>query len=61
MMTTLVLKARALLSLFSLQHFCGAGASGGVASSCRTVPPQFIPISQLVLMTVKTVKELDAE
>lgn len=34
-----------------------AGASGGVASAHQTVAPQFIPISQLVLMTIKAEKE----
>ena len=38
-----------------------AGASGGAAASQRTIAPQFVPISQLVLMTVKVVQELKAE
>lgn len=29
------------------------GASGGVAADARTLPPQFVPMSQLVLLTLK--------
>ena len=37
-----------------------AGASGGVAAAARVIAPQFIPISQLVLLTVKVQGELQA-
>ena len=37
-----------------------AGASGGAASAARVIAPQFIPISQLVLLTVKVQRELQA-
>ncbi|GMH38610.1 hypothetical protein BSKO_06494 [Bryopsis sp. KO-2023] len=33
------------------------GASGGVASEERTISPQFVPVSQLVLLTSKVYKE----
>lgn len=39
---------------------CRAGASGGVAAAARVIAPQFIPISQLVLLTVKVQGELRA-
>lgn len=42
-------------------HSCCAGASGGVASTYRTIAPQFVPIPQLILMTMKAAKELEAE
>lgn len=38
-----------------------SGASGGAATAHRPIAPQFIPVSQLVLMTVKVVQELKAE
>ncbi|CAD7699836.1 unnamed protein product [Ostreobium quekettii] len=34
------------------------GASGGVAADTKAIPPQFIPISQLVLLTLKTRGEM---
>lgn len=38
-----------------------AGASGGAAAAHLPIAPQFIPVSQLVLMTIKVVQELKAE
>ena len=37
------------------------GASGGAATAHWPIAPQFIPISQLVLMTMKVVHELKTE
>mmetsp|Transcript_5051 Transcript_5051/g.14527 ORF Transcript_5051/g.14527 Transcript_5051/m.14527 type:complete len:265 (-) Transcript_5051:450-1244(-) len=33
------------------------GASGGVAADARTVAPQFIPVSQLIMLTLKLLNE----
>ncbi len=38
-----------------------AGASGGAATAHQPIAPQFIPVSQLVLMTMKVVQEMKAE
>lgn len=38
------------LHLFFFFH---SGASGGVASEKRTIAPQFVPVTQLVLLTKK--------
>lgn len=38
-----------------------SGVSGGAATAHRPIAPQFIPVSQLVLMTMKVVQELKAE
>ena len=43
------------------QQIGGPGASGGAATAHRPIAPQFIPVSQLVLMTMKVVQELKAE
>jgi len=34
-----------------------AGASGGCASRCECISPHFIPLSQLVLLTLKVVRD----
>ncbi len=36
----------------------GVGASGGAAAEKRIIAPQFIPISQLVLIAMKCRREL---
>lgn len=33
------------------------GLSGGVATEMRSLPPQFVPISQIVLLALKHLKD----
>jgi len=37
-----------------------AGASGWAATELRVIAPQFVPVSQLVLLTLKTLDEHNA-
>ncbi len=37
-----------------------AGASGGAAAERRVIAPQFVPVSQIVLLTVKVLREREA-